>query len=116
MALKVQSLLLVLAMKVESLLTSLKPAAAATADDNDDDDDDDTGGMAKSGFIAGVGYVACDQILAVTLLTIGWAIGGLIEVGPVISVLDISAQHTGHYFENSRLAAIISSRLRYLGT
>jgi len=57
----------------------------------------DTGGMAMAGFIAGVGYVACDHILAVTLLTISWGFSGLIGVGPHISALDMSPQHAGQY-------------------
>jgi len=78
--------------------------AAAADDDNDDDDDDgdddddDIGGMAMAGFIAGVGYVDCDHILAVTLLTIGWAFSGLIGVGPHVSALDMSPQHAGSHF------------------
>ena len=54
-----------------------------------------TGGLAMAGFIAGVGFVACDHILAVTLLTISWAFSGLIGVGPHISALDMSPQHAG---------------------
>jgi len=46
-------------------------------------------------LIAGVGFVACDHILAVTLLTVSWAFSGLIGVGPHISVLDMSPQHAG---------------------
>jgi len=46
-------------------------------------------------FIAAVGYVDCDHILAVTFLTIGWAFCGLIGVGPPISALDMSPQHAG---------------------
>jgi len=69
-------------------------------DDNDDDEvvDDDTGGMAMAGFIAGVGYVECDHVLAVTLLTISWAFSGLIGVGPHISALDMAPQHAGLCF------------------
>ena len=51
-----------------------------------------------AGFIAGVGYVDCDHILAVTLLTISWAFSGLIGVGPHISALDMSPQHAGLCF------------------
>ena len=51
--------------------------------------------MAMAGFIAGVGFVACDHILAVTLLTVSWAFSGLIGVGPHISALDMSPQHAG---------------------
>ena len=58
----------------------------------------DAGGMAMAGFIAGVGFVDCDHILAVTLLTISWAFSGLIGVGPHISALDMSPQHAGCYF------------------
>ena len=51
-----------------------------------------------AGFIAGVGFVDCDQILAVTLLTVSWAFSGLIGVGPHISALDMSPQHAGLHF------------------
>lgn len=53
------------------------------------------GGMSLAGFIAGVGFVNCDPILAVTFLTIGWAFSGLIGVGPRVSMLDMSPQHAG---------------------
>ena len=66
--------------------------------DNDNDADNDTGGMAMAGFIAGVGFVDCDHILAVTLLTLSWAFSGLIGVGPHISALDMSPQHAGVCF------------------
>ena len=57
------------------------------------------GGMSMAGLIAGVGFVACDHILAVTLLTVSWAFSGLIGVGPHISALDMSPQHAGrHHF------------------
>ena len=48
-----------------------------------------------AGFIAGVGYVDCDHVLAVTLLTVSWGFSGLIGVGPHISALDMSPQHAG---------------------
>jgi len=51
-----------------------------------------------AGFIAGVGLVECDHILAVTLLTISWAFSGLIGVGPHVSMLDMSPQHAGQNF------------------
>jgi len=54
--------------------------------------------MALSGFVIGVGYVVCDHMLAVTLLTVGWAFSGLIEVGHYVSTLDMSPQHAGLYF------------------
>jgi len=53
--------------------------------------------MTMALFIAGVGYVDCDQTLAVTLLTISWAVGGLKQVGPIVSALDMSPQHAGNY-------------------
>jgi len=74
------------------------PAELFVSDDDDDDNDDDAGGMAMAGFIAGVGFVDCDHVLAVTLLTISWAFSGLIGVGPHISALDMSPQHAGRYF------------------
>jgi len=48
-----------------------------------------------AGFVVGVGYVVCDHILAVTLLTVGYACDGLTGVGPVISTLDMSPQYSG---------------------
>jgi len=56
---------------------------------------DAAGGMFMAGLIAGVGFVACDHILAVTLLTVSWAFSGLINVGPHISAVDMSPQHAG---------------------
>ena len=56
-----------------------------------------------AGLIAGVGFVDCDHILAVTLLTISWAFSGLIGVGPHISALDMSPQHAGPHFLPSAL-------------
>jgi len=51
-----------------------------------------------AGFIAGVGFVDCDHILAVTLLTVSWAFSGLVGVGPSVSILDMSPQHAGLHF------------------
>jgi len=59
--------------------------------------DNDVGGMLMAGFVIGVGYVVCDHILAVTLLTVGYACDGLTGVGPVISTLDMSPQYSGLY-------------------
>jgi len=66
-----------------------------------------------AGFIAGVGYVACDHILAVTLLTISWGFSGLIGVGPHISALDMSPQHAGSCLLYT-FTVIVSPRLSVL--
>jgi len=63
--------------------------------DNENEVHNAAGGMAMAGFIAGVGFVACDHILAVTLLTVSWAFSSLVGVGPHISALDMSPQHAG---------------------